>query len=289
MRSPLNRKAVKSRFVMNDLKFAHFTVTDVNGRRFHCDSRISRGAFGEAGFENTGKIAWIDNWELNYDGTFRLKAATQDYAVDFELDIDRPAVLQGDKGLSQKAEGIGHASYYYSMTRLPTKGTIRIGSDSFNVSGNSWYDREWATNQLASNQEGWDWFSIQLSDGCDLMLYQMRLKDGSIDPHSSGLLLRGDVTSFRCVMNQMKLKPKDFWQSPVTHARYPVGWSVSVPDLGLNLELTTPVQNQELDVGVRYWEGCIRVKGYREGVPVTGVGYLELTGYGGAMKGLAEK
>src|SRR4030088_2106243 len=129
------------------------------------------------------------------------------------------------------------------MTRLTTKGANRIGSDSFNVSGNSWYDREWATNQFASNQEGWDWFSIQLSDGCDLMLYQMRLKYGSIDPHSSGLLLRADETSFGFVMSQMKLKPKDFWQSPVTHARYPVGWSVSVPDLRLNLELTTPVQN----------------------------------------------
>ncbi len=113
---------------MNDVKFAHFAVTDVSSDKFYFDSRVSRGAYGEAGFGDGKRLAWIDNWELDFNGDFRLKAATKDYAVELELTPEKPAVLQGEEGLSQKADGQGHASYYYSITRLRTSGTVTIGA-----------------------------------------------------------------------------------------------------------------------------------------------------------------
>ena len=175
-RSPSNRQPVTSRFVMNDVKFAHFAVTDISAGKFHFDSRVSRGAYGEAGFADGNKLAWIDNWELDFSNNFQLRAATKDYAVELELAPEKPAVLQGQDGLSQKSDGAGHASYYYSIPRLKTTGTIKIGGESFKVEGSSWFDREWATNQLAPEQSGWNWFAIQLSDGSDMMIYQMRLE-----------------------------------------------------------------------------------------------------------------
>jgi predicted secreted hydrolase len=275
-------KSARSRFVMNDLKFAHFAVTDVATHRFRFDSRTSRGAYGEAGFGEANRLAWIDSWEVSFDGTFRLKADTKDYRVDLVLAPEKPLVLQGENGLSQKADGLGHASYYYSITRLATSGTIRIGAENYEVSGVSWFDREWATNQLGPRQVGWNWFGIQLSDGSDLMLYQMRLNDGQIDPNSTGTWISPDGMAQPISRDAFHLQPQAFWASPSSKGRYPIEWRLQVPQLGLDLLVTTPVKDQELRVGVTYWEGCIRLQGERAGKPVSGVGYMELTGYGGS-------
>ena len=275
-----------SRFVMNDVKFAHFAVTDVSGEKFHFDSRVSRGAYGEAGFADGNRLAWIDNWELDFDNDFRLKAAGKDYAIDLMLTAEKPAVLQGDEGLSQKAEGAGHASYYYSITRLKTSGTVKIGSDNYKVEGQSWFDREWATNQLTSEQAGWNWFAIQLSDGSDIMLYQMRLNKGGIDPHSNGKWIGPGGATENLAGSDFRLSPERYWVSPVSKAKYPLNWKLSIPKLNLDLEIVPAIQDQELNLAVVYWEGAIRLKGQRDGNPVDGVGYMELTGYQGAAPGL---
>jgi predicted secreted hydrolase len=281
------REPVTSRFVMNDVKFAHFAVTDVSSGKFYFDSRVSRGAFGEAGFGDGKRLAWIDNWELDFDGDFRLKAVTKDYAVRLDLTPEKPAVLQGEDGLSQKADGEGHASYYYSITRLRTSGTVKINDKNYAIDGSSWFDREWATNQLTPQQACWNWFAIQLSDGSDMMLYQMRLKDGRIDSHSSGKWIAADGATTDLATNDFHLIPTKFWESPASKATYPVEWRLSIPKLNLELEVSPPVKNQELDLSVIYWEGCIRLKGWRAGKPVDGVGYMELTGYQGDSPGLA--
>jgi predicted secreted hydrolase len=285
-RPPGNREPVTSRFVMNDVKFAHFAVTDVSSGKFLFDSRVSRGAFGEAGFGDGKRLAWIDNWELDFDGDFRLKAATKNYAVELDLTPEKPAVLQGQDGLSQKADGQGRASYYYSITRLKTSGAVKIGGENFVVEGSSWFDREWATNQLTPEQAGWNWFAIQLSDGSDLMLYQMRLKDGGIDSHSSGKWIAADGATTDLARDDYRLVPEKFWESSASKATYPIEWKLSIPKLNLELEVTPPVKNQELDLSVVYWEGCIRLKGRRAGKAVDGVGYMELTGYQGDAPGL---
>ena len=285
-RPPGSRQPVSSRFVVDDVKFAHFAVTDVAADRFHFDSRVSRGAYGEAGFGDSQRLAWINGWELDLTGIFHLRAATKGYAIDLELTPVKPVMLQGQDGFSQKADGLGHASYYYSMPRLSTSGTVKVGSESYIVTGTSWYDREWATNQLTPEQSGWNWFAIQLSDGSDLMLYQMRLRDGGFDSHSSGKWIAPDGSSIDLQAKDFDLKAVRTWISPVSKAVYPVYWTLTVPKLDLEMEISPAVENQELNVAVVYWEGCIRLKGRRHGMPVDGVGYMELTGYAGEAPGL---
>jgi predicted secreted hydrolase len=266
---------------MNDVKFAHFALTDISAGRFHFDSRVSRGAYGEAGFAEGSKLAWIDNWELDFSNNFQLKAATRDYAVELELAPEKPAVLQGEEGLSQKADGAGRASYYYSMPRLRTAGTIKIGRESFKVEGISWFDREWATNQLTPEQAGWNWFAIQLSDGNDMMLYQIRLKRGGIDLHTTGKWIGADGISTDLALDDFRLSPEKYWASPASRANYPTAWKLTIPKLNLDLDITAAIEDQELNLTVVYWEGCIRIKGWRAGKAVDGVGYMELTGYQG--------
>ncbi len=277
---------ITSAFVMDDLKFAHFTVTDVQARHFHAAALASRGAFGEAGFGAEPHLAWIKDWHVDFDGDFSLSAAEKDYAIQLTLRALRPPTLQGDNGFSRKSVEPGHASEYYSITRLETHGAVRIEGKTYAVSGTSWFDREWATNQLTAGQVGWNWFSIQLSDGTDLMLYQMRDKGGQIDPASSGTISRADGTTGQLGERDFALKPTLFWTSPASQARYPIGWQLRIDRLGLLLDISTPVANQELNVGVRYWEGCIRAKGELGTKPVLGEGYLELTGYEGSLPGL---
>ena len=283
-RPPATRTPVSSSFVMNDLIFGHFTVTDVGAHQFHFAGKASRGAFGEAGFTKGSKLVWLDDWELdqNGGGGFHLRAAESDYAIELDLEPAKPPLLQGDSGFSRKAAGEGHASEYYSITRLTTHGTLRLGTANFSVSGNSWFDREWATNQLAADQAGWDWFAIQFSDGSDLMLYQMRLKSGGVDRFSSGKLIRPDNSVVDLGVNDFELLPQEFWVSPKSKARYPIGWRLRIPKLSLETEIRTPVENQELNLEVRYWEGCIRIEGIKNGQPIDGVGYMELTGFEGS-------
>jgi predicted secreted hydrolase len=287
-RPPRNRVPVSSRFVMDDLKFAHFAVTDISGKKFYSDSRVSRGAYGEAGFGNGKRLAWIDNWELSFGPDFHLRAASANYALDLQLSPVKPAVLQGENGLSQKAAGEGKASYYYSITRLATSGSIRIGNDNYEVTGNSWFDREWATNQLAENQVGWNWFAIQLTDGSDLMLYQMRLKDGGIDLHSCGKWVGADGSIIDLGVNDFELTSTGSWQSPSTTANYPLKWKLRIPKLQLELTISPRVENQELNLSVVYWEGAITLKGERAQKAVDGVGYMELTGYRGTLPGVRD-
>jgi predicted secreted hydrolase len=198
-------------------------------------------------------------------------------------------VIQGENGVSQKADGEGHASHYFSGTRLASEGQLTVGKKSFRVSGESWLDREWATNQLAPGQAGWNWFSIQLDDGTELMLYQMRRTDGSIDPNSSGTFIGRDGAAEHLRHEDYQLTAESFWTSPATQGRYPIGWRLAIPRLGVALRMSTPLSNQELVVNpIVYWEGLIDVEGVRAGAKVRGQGYMELTGYAGRLTPLAK-
>jgi predicted secreted hydrolase len=219
----------------------------------------------------------------------RLAAKADDVSIALDVKPQKPWVAHGENGLSQKAAGEGRATHYYSGTRLQTAGQLAIGGRSFEVTGSSWFDQEWGSNQLTPGQIGWNWFALQFDDSTELMLYQMRLREGGIDPTSSGTFVAADGSSRHLRSTDYSLTPRRFWTSKATGGRYPIAWDLAVPALDLRVEVTTPLERQELEIApIAYWEGMIDAKGTRATRPVRGEGYLELTGYAGALVGLAQ-
>ena len=261
---------------------AHFTVTDVAGGRFHSFERWSRGALGLAGARAEPFRVWVKDWTAAAVGqTFpmHLTAAEDGVSIDLVLQQGKPPVLQGERGLSRKSAEPGNASYYYSLTRMPASGTIRVAGESFAVTGLAWMDREWSTSSLGKGQVGWDWFSLQLSDGWEAMLYRLRRKDGTADPASSGSLVDPRGGSLTVGLPQFQILGSGQWRSPRSGARYPDRWRLRIPEEDLSLEVRPLLADQELDVSFRYWEGAVGVEGTHRGRPVRGNGYVELTGY----------
>ncbi|MCH7626465.1 MAG: carotenoid 1,2-hydratase [Chloroflexi bacterium] len=275
--------ARRSSWGASQLYMAHLALTDVSSDKFYFFERFSRGALELAGAEASPFRVWLDDWSVESTGPealpFRLAASEEAVAIDLVLNSAKPIVLQGDRGLSQKSSGVGNASYYYSMTRMPTEGTVRIGGESFRVTGDSWMDREWSTSALSDEQVGWDWFALQLSDGREVMYYQMRLRDGGIGPFSSGTLVSEDGAARRIGPEDVRISVEERWQSPLGGSPYPSRWRFRIPSEGLDVEITPYIQGQELDVSVRYWEGAVHVRGTSAGAPVSGDGYVEMTGY----------
>jgi predicted secreted hydrolase len=257
---------------------AHFALTDVAGKQFYAFERFSRGAAGLAGAMGQPFRVWLENWQVDgqgADGTpMRLQARNGDLALDLTLAAGQGLVLQGDRGLSQKSAEAGNASYYYSFPRMPSRGTITVGGQSFEVQGDSWMDREWSTSALGANQVGWDWFALQLDDGRALMWYRLRLKDGGADPASSGLLIAADGSTRRLGRSDVTLETTSQWRSPATGITYPSAWRLHIPGERLDLVVTPLLADQELRLTTTYWEGAVDVSG-----SVTGRGYVELTGY----------
>lgn len=266
----------ESKWASNQIYFAHFALSDISGEKFHAYERWSRATLGLAGAETEPLRVWVGDWYVGKkDGTFVIKAEDENIAVDLNLDPVKPIVLQGNEGLSQKSDEPGNASYYFSQTRLETTGTVSLKGNDFRVRGTSWLDREWSTSALGKNQEGWDWFSFQLDDGREVMLYQLRLKDGGVDSHSSGTLIRKDGTVVHLDADDFTIEVLDRWESPHTGILYPSRWRVSIPDYGISLDIVPYLSDQELVLSFVYWEGAVRVSG--DGV--SGSGYVELTGY----------
>jgi predicted secreted hydrolase len=262
---------------------AHFTVSDVEGGRFRSFERWSRGAVELAGARAEPFRVWVKDWSAEAVGgqapPMHLSASEGDVGIDLVLQQGKPPVLQGDRGLSRKSAEVGNASYYYSLTRMPAAGTIRLSGERFAVRGLAWMDREWSTSSLGRNQVGWDWFALQLSDGSDLMLYRLRHKDGTVDPASSGTVIPPSGAARRLGLSDFQIESSGEWRSPRSGARYPARWRVRIPSEGLDLEIRPRLADQELDVSFRYWEGAVEITGTGRGHPVRGSGYVELTGY----------
>lgn len=292
LRPPADGVAATSRFVVADVKFAHFALSDIGGQRFHFQQKLSRGAFGEAGFGGDERLAWIDDWSLVLlpSGGFELSAKNDKAALKLKLENAKPFVVHGENGVSQKATGEGRASHYYSATRLKAEGSVTLDGRTRAVTGESWLDREWASNQLTPEQIGWNWFSVQFDDGTELMLYQMRTRDGGLDPNSSGTFIDRAGQSQYLRVGDYQLTPMKYWTSKATGGRYPIAWRLEVPKLNLRATIDTPLPDQELVLQpVAYWEGLIEVAGQRNGAALRGHGYMELTGYAGALVGLTQE
>ncbi len=289
-RQGVNRKTeAETRFAVSEIKLAHFAVTEISDGRFHYAQKVSRGAFGEAGFAEGDRVAWIDDWELRLreGGGFVLQAKDDTFALELTLIPDKPPVFHGDNGVSQKSEGEGRASHYYSFTRLETVGRLMIDGRAVAVNGWSWFDQEWATNQLTDDQTGWDWLSLQFEDGTELMLFQIRLKDGGRDPFSHGTWIDAKGASTVVKNEDFEFLPGRTWRSEATGGVYPVEWTVRIPKLGLEVTVEAALDEQELVLRpISYWEGSVRAVGTRAGRAIEARGYLEMTGYGGGLVGL---
>lgn len=262
---------------------AHFAVTDIRGQHFHSRARSARAALGLAGLTADPAAVWIRDWRCELldpeRGQWRLRAADDGIELDLTVSALKPEVLQGERGLSQKSAAPGNASYYYSVTRLGADGRLAIGADTHRVSGSAWLDREWSTSALGADQAGWDWFALQLSDGSELMYYELRRRGGGIDAHSRGVYVSADGRSERIGHEQLRIDVARHWISPQTGIRYPAGWRLTLAATGLALEIRPRLAAQEWPGPLRYWEGAVNVRGERAGRPLEGVGYVELTGY----------
>jgi predicted secreted hydrolase len=271
----------RSAWAARDIYLGHLAVTDVPHGAFHAYERLSRGALGLAGAQASPLRAWIEDWSLTGEQTppiWRLQAGAQGTRLDLRLKPVKPVVLEGDHGLSRKSARPGNASYYYSVPRLDTSGTLTLNGVTHVVTGASWLDREWSTSALEAGQIGWDWFGLQLDDDTELMFYRLRRRDGGIDPFSSGVFVDPQGRTLALEASDVAIEGRESWQSP-HGARYPIRWRLSIPKLGLELEVAALVPDQELDLALRYWEGAVRLTGTRAGQPVAGYGYVELTGY----------
>jgi predicted secreted hydrolase len=265
-----------------NIYMAHFALTDAAGQKFYAFDRFSRGAAGLAGAQAEPFRVWLEDWSAEGVGgapPMRLRAAQGGAAIDLTLEGGKPVVPQGDRGLSQKGPEPGNASYYYSLTRMPARGSISAGGASYTVTGLAWMDREWSTSSLSANLAGWDWFALQLSDGREVMYYQLRDKSGAADPLSAGTIIAADGTPQRFARADLTLDVLGTWQSPRSGGRYPSGWRLRIPSAALDLTVTPYLPDQELALTTVYWEGASKVGGTAGGQPVSGNGYVELTGY----------
>ncbi|MDR9417982.1 lipocalin-like domain-containing protein [Gracilimonas sp.] len=273
----------------DQLYLGHFAISDVENEDHVFEERYSRGAAGLAGAQTEPYRIWLEDWEIkridsegNNDKNFSvsIRAKMEDEtALNLKFTPSKPLVLQGEDGYDPKGPEEGNASYYLAFTRMATEGTITKDGNEFEVSGSSWMDHEWSTSALGEEQEGWDWFSIQLSNGYDLMYYQLRNNDGSVSEFTTGSVIDPEGNKTTIDPSQVEITVEERWESPHSGAVYPSAWNIKIPSENLNLQLNTLFPDQEMDVSVRYFEGTLSVKGEINNQEISGTGFIEMTGY----------
>jgi len=266
---------------------AHFAVTDAARKQFQFSQKYSRSALGLAGAEAQLLHVWLDDWKLDLDDpnpansgsaapVWKLQATGGDYGLSLE-GPSSPPVLNGNQGLSVKSNEPGGASYYYSIPRIAVRGQIARAGVAASVHGEAWLDREWGSGALGKNEQGWDWFALQLNDGSTLMFYSLRNRDSTRDSHSSGTWVDAAGRVRSLASEDVAIEVLDYWDSP-QGGRYPARWHVRVPATGLDALVRPVLPQQELVTKPRYWEGAVDVQAVGGGGAL-GRGYVELVGY----------
>jgi predicted secreted hydrolase len=276
---------------LRDLALAHFAITDVDGDKFRFYEKLNRSSPYTAAAAVGRLDVFNEGWRATTtsDGAWRITAAQDGDSIDLVLRTQKAPVIHGQNGITVKAAGPGYASHYYSMTRLAVSGKVTAkGRKPEACSGLAWMDHEFGSSALRETQQGWDWFSVQLDNDAELMLYQIRRSDGTPDVTSSGSFVTSEGDVIHLSHDQFAVKPRGRWKSAKSGATYPMGWSVTVPSLGIALRLDPLLENQELithsSTRVTYWEGAVEVTGSFQNVSVGGNGYVEMTGYDRAFR-----
>lgn len=268
------------------LFLAHAAVADIAGSDFHHAEKIARGIPELAGVleDDHGVTVFLHNWSARIEQDQHLLAAGSDpFSFRFTLKPQKPPVAHGDAGYSRKGQSVESASCYYSLTRLIASGELLLNGRRFEVTGLAWMDHEFSSAPLESDLVGWDWFSLQMNDETDLMIYLPRQQNGAYSPASSGTLVKADGKTLHLTREMFSVEVLDQWKSPASGASYPAKWRLKVPHLEIDLTIQSNLGNQEMrtpeSTRVTYWEGSVSAHGSREGSPLAGVGYVELTGY----------
>jgi predicted secreted hydrolase len=285
--TPGERQTRSSEWAVDQVYMAHFALTDTAVGQHHAFERFARGSAGIAGAQAEPYQVWLQDWRVEEieDNQYRLTARQDGLTLELIMIDQKGPILNGVQGYSQKGPDPGNASYYYSQTRLQTEGNIRVDDKLFLVSGLSWKDHEYSTSALSDGQVGWDWYSIQLDDLSELMVYRLRRADGTIDPYSSGTMIAADGSVRHLSRHDFELEVLDNWISPHTGAAYPVQWLLRLPAEAIELEITARLADQEVNLSYAYWEGAVSIHGSKDGHSVRGAGYMELSGYAGSMSG----
>ena len=271
----------QTKWDLRNLALAHFAITDVDGRKFRYYEKLNRmspfTAAAAAGRLDVFNEAWTAR--TMPDGSWHITAAQNGDTIDLVLRTRKPPAIHGENGISVKAQGVGYASHYYSMTRLAVTGSV----NGARCRGLAWMDHEFGSSALRENQRGWDWFSVQLDNDTDLMLYQIRTTSGAPDVTSSGSLVTSSGDVIHLTHDEFVIRPLGRWKSPRSGAVYPMGWSIAIPKLKITIRIDPALQDQELvtrsSTRITYWEGACSVNGSFENVSVSGESYVEMTGY----------
>lgn len=246
------------------LWMGHAAVTTAQTHVFA--ERLARAGIGQAGVSVDPFAAFIDDWQMAGPdiSNLSLRASGDRFAYDLSLRAEGPLVFHGDQGYSQKSDR-GQASYYYSQPGYQVNGVLKLDGQEVPVSGQAWLDREWSSQPLASDQVGWDWFSLRLEDARKLMVFRLRHADGG--HYYSGSLIEADGQVEALRADQISVQPLEDGPAPAR-------WALAVPDAGIDLTVRALNPDSWMETTVRYWEGPVRAQGSHEGR-----GYLEMTGY----------
>ena len=270
----------------DQIYLAHAAISDISGGRHLQAERMARPVLSLAGAGPVGGQVTIHvhSWQtVIAPKAHRLQAGTDAFALTLDLTPDKPVALHGDSGYSRKGQSPERASCYYSFTRLQASGSLTVGGARHEVLGSAWMDHEFSTAPLQPGITGWDWFSLQLSDRTEIMIFLLRQPDGTLNPASSGTYVLPSGQMQHLSRGDVRIEPLSHWTSPHSGARYPVEWRVAVVPLDVELTVRANLDDQEMrtpnSTNVVYWEGSVQAKGTRNETAIDGVGYVELTGY----------
>ena len=278
---------VPLRLIANPLYLAHFALTDESRGRFRYDHRKSAdGPFDlPAAADERKYFLRLGDWTVRKAHGLHLLRATlgDDLIFEAALRPAKPAALNGREGRGVSFKDEGEASRYFSYTRMEAKGDITWHGETEHFRGAAWMDREFGTWQTTRNQKGWDWFSLQLSTGAELMVYHLRDARGRPSPFSSGTFVDAEGRATHLTREDFALEATGRWKSPHTGATYPSGWNLRVPRFQIDVSVAPVLRDQELDTRgttmIIYWEGACTVSGRHGDAETGGRAYVELVGY----------
>ncbi len=287
-----NATAIPPIWRPGQIYLAHLALSDIDGQEFYHEQRLNRAGPGLAGGSLHDSRYWNGNWQVRWldvkSGHQTLEAVCDRFRLQLDFMPEKPPVIHGREGVSRKGPLPGEASHYVSFTRLGAKGKLQWKNATYSLAGLAWMDHEFFTEPDDNTLIGWDWFAIQLDNQQELMLYRIRRKPEVKENFSSGTFIDAKGHAHFLSASDFSLTPGEAWRSPQSGYQYPVNWTISVPCLQLELSQRTDLKNQELfnrnSVSPSYWEGAATYHGQMQGRPVSGIGYLEMTGYADVVK-----